>query len=134
MQARWGSHGDCGVVAFCPSSPQEIFALTINAFNTAESLRMPVFIMADEVVGHMTEKVTVPDRVQVTARSFLVAWKGHKMHLTYLVHDERGYPTNSTEVQERLIRRLVGKPTGIEEYEELFLEDAEVVCDLIWNH
>lgn len=127
MQAKWGSHGDYGVVAFCPNSPQEMFDLAIKAFNTAESLRMPVFILADEIVGHMTEKVTVLDQVKTVSRSFPIAGEGHKLHLTGLVHDERGYPTTNAEVQERLVRRLVGKPEGIEEYEELFLHDAEVV-------
>lgn len=127
MQAKWGSHGDKGVIAFCPNSPQEMFDLAIKAFNTAESLRMPVFILADEIVGHMTEKVTVPDRVETMPRSFPIAGEGCKIHLTGLVHDERGYPTSNTEVQERLVRRLVGKPEGIEEYQELFLHDAEVV-------
>lgn len=60
MQARWGSHGDYEVVAYCPSSPQEAFDLTFKAFNTAEKYRVPVLVMADEVVGHMTEKVVIP--------------------------------------------------------------------------
>jgi 2-oxoglutarate ferredoxin oxidoreductase subunit alpha len=127
MQAKWGSSGDYGVVAFCPDSPQEMFDLTIKAFNTAERLRMPVFVMADEVVGHMTEKVVIPDQVEVMSRSFPIAGEGHKIHLTGLTHDERGYPTTSPEVHERLVRRLVEKPKGVEEYEELFLADAEVV-------
>jgi len=127
MQAKWGSHGDKGVVAFCPASPQEMFDLTIKAFNSAEKLRMPVFVMADEVVGHMTEKVVVSDGVEITPRSFPIAGEGHKFHLTGLTHDERGYPTTSPEVQERLVRRLVEKPKGIEEYEGLLLDDAEVV-------
>ena len=60
MQAKWGSHGDFEPVAFAPSSPQEMFDLTIAAFNASERLRMPVFVMADEIVGHMTERVTIP--------------------------------------------------------------------------
>src|SRR3990167_8502034 len=60
MQAKWGSHGDFEPIAYSPSSPQEMFDLTIKAFNAAERYRMPVFVMADEVVGHMTERVTIP--------------------------------------------------------------------------
>ncbi|HET7770152.1 MAG TPA: 2-oxoacid:acceptor oxidoreductase subunit alpha, partial [Chloroflexota bacterium] len=60
MQAKWGSHGDYEPVAFAPSSPQEMFDLTIRAFDAAERLRQPVFLLADEAVAHMTERVTIP--------------------------------------------------------------------------
>ncbi len=65
MQARWGSHGDYGCIALAPASPQECFDLTIEAFNLSEIYRQPVFIMADEVVGHMTEKVVIPPREEL---------------------------------------------------------------------
>ena len=60
MQARFGSHGDYRLIALCPNSPQESFDLTIEAFNLAEEYRVPVIVMLDEVVGHMTEKVVIP--------------------------------------------------------------------------
>ena len=60
MQAKWGSHGDYEPIAYTPSSCQELFELTIRAFNTAERLRQPVFVLTDEIVGHMTERVTIP--------------------------------------------------------------------------
>jgi len=60
MQARWGSHGHYEVIAYSPSSPQECFDFIVKAFNTADRFRMPVFILADEVVGHMTERVVIP--------------------------------------------------------------------------
>jgi 2-oxoglutarate ferredoxin oxidoreductase subunit alpha len=73
MQARWGSHGDYEIIALSPTSPQELFDLTIRAFNLAERYRTPVLVMTDAEVGHMTEKVVVPapeeieivDRMQV---------------------------------------------------------------------
>ena len=60
MQARWGSHGDYEVIALTPSSPQEMFDFTIKAFNLSEKYRLPVLLMSDEIVGHMTEKVVIP--------------------------------------------------------------------------
>src|SRR5512142_2117374 len=60
MQARWGSHGAYEIIALCPSSPQEFFDLTIEAFNLAEKYRTPVLLMADESVGHMAERVVIP--------------------------------------------------------------------------
>ena len=59
MQARWGSHGVYEIIALCPSSPQEMFDLTITAFNLSEKYRVPVLVMADETVGHMSEKVVI---------------------------------------------------------------------------
>ena len=60
MQARWGSHGDYEIIALAPDSPQEAFELTIEAFNLSEIYRVPVLLLSDEVVGHMTEKVVIP--------------------------------------------------------------------------
>jgi 2-oxoglutarate ferredoxin oxidoreductase subunit alpha len=60
MQARWGSHGDYEIIALSPASPQELFDLTIDAFNLAEKFRTPVLVMTDAEVGHMTEKVYIP--------------------------------------------------------------------------
>ncbi len=59
MQARWGSHGDYEIIALSPSSPQESFELTVDAFNLADIYRVPVIILSDEIVGHMTEKVII---------------------------------------------------------------------------
>jgi 2-oxoglutarate ferredoxin oxidoreductase subunit alpha len=60
MQARWGSHGDYEIIALSPTSPQELFDLTVRAFNLAEKYRTPVLVMTDAEVGHMTEKVVIP--------------------------------------------------------------------------
>ncbi len=70
MQAKWGSHGDYEAIACAPASPQEMFDLTIKAFNMADAYRQPVFLLADEAVGHMTERVVIQDAsaIQLTAR------------------------------------------------------------------
>ena len=115
MQARWGSHGDYGIIAVCPNSPQECFDLTIQAFNLSEQYRLPVMVMMDECVGHMTEKVVIPpaEEIEIYPRrhtrkppeEFLPyapgpdlvpemahAGEGYSFHVTGLTHDERGYP------------------------------------------
>ena len=154
MQARWGSHGDYGVIALCPNSPQECFDLTVKAFNLSEQYRQPVFVMMDECVGHMTEKVVIPGAEEIeiyprrhTTRSaadykpyepgpdlvpeMAHAGEGYRFHVTGLTHDERGYPAMNVETQDRLVRRLVAKTAKAGEEEALFeaegLEDAEVV-------
>jgi 2-oxoglutarate/2-oxoacid ferredoxin oxidoreductase subunit alpha len=154
MQARWGSHGDYEVIALCPQSPQECFDLTIEAFNLAETYRNPVMLMMDECVGHMTEKVVIPEAsdIQVVERRWTKkkpgeylpfepvddmvpdmckAGDGHKVHVTGLTHDYRGYPTMTAECQEEMLSRVVGKirdqESKIRHIETEDLDDAEVV-------
>jgi 2-oxoglutarate/2-oxoacid ferredoxin oxidoreductase subunit alpha len=154
MQARWGSHGDYEIIALCPNSPQECYDLTIRAFNLAEEYRVPVMMMMDECVGHMTEKVVIPkaEEIEVTARRFTAAepgeyrpyqtngelippmvkaGDGYRFHITGLTHDERGYPAMNAEAQEKCVRRIVGKIRDnvdkIVMLEEHETEDAEVI-------
>ena len=60
MQARWGSHGCYGIIALAPNSPQELFDLTIKAFNLSERYRLPVLVMSEADTAHMYEKVVIP--------------------------------------------------------------------------
>jgi 2-oxoglutarate ferredoxin oxidoreductase subunit alpha len=154
MQARWGSHGDYGIIALCPNSPQECFDLTITAFNLSEEFRVPVMMMLDECVGHMTEKVVIPEaeKIEITPRRYTTktpeefhlfepkddmvpemvkAGDGYRFHVTGLTHDERGYPSMTVETQDRLVRRLLDKlkplANGRALCETEDLEDADVV-------
>jgi len=68
MQARWGTHGDHGALALCPASVQECYELSALAFKYSEELRMPVFVLADEIIGHMREPLDVPERTPQAAR------------------------------------------------------------------
>ncbi len=68
MQARYGSHGDYEVIAVSPWSVQEMFDLTVRAFNLAETYRTPVMVMADGMIGHIKEGLTVPENVDVVDR------------------------------------------------------------------
>lgn len=68
MQARWGSHGDYEPIALCPSSVQECFDFTVKAFELSERYRVPVILLTDEIVGHMREKIIVPDKVHIEKR------------------------------------------------------------------
>jgi 2-oxoglutarate ferredoxin oxidoreductase subunit alpha len=139
MQARWGSHGDYEIIALCPSSPQELFDLTIRAFNLAEKFRTPVLVMTDAEVGHMTERVIIPppEEIELIQRPLVrqgevqpdhfriyrdpksgddgdvspmaIAGEGFRFHVTGLTHDERGYPAMNAEASEWNIKRLVKK-------------------------
>ncbi len=154
MQARWGSHGPYEIIALAPSSPQELFDLTIRAFNLSEKYRTPVLVMTDAEVGHMTERVVIPppEEIETVSRRkptvppdeylpykadddlvppMANAGEGYRFHITGLTHDERGYPGMDAETQEILINRLVEKirrnKDDIIQLEENGLEDAEVV-------
>lgn len=155
MQAKWGSHGDYGIIALTPSSVQEMFDLTVEAFNLSETYRVPTLLMADEIVGHMWEKVVIPsaDKIRTVNRKkasvpreeykpfmpdddlvppMACFGEGYRFHATGLTHDEHGFPkTSSTEVQQRLVRRLcekIGKNADkIIRVEEVMLDDADVV-------
>ena len=154
MQARWGSHGDYEVIALAPQSPQECFDLTIEAFNLSESYRLPVLVMSDEVVGHMTEKVVIPKPEEIRlvqrrkpsvppdqfkayeAKQDLVpemctAGEGYYVHVTGLTHNEKGYPEVTAEAQGRLVRRLADKirlnADRIIKTQEEYIADADVI-------
>ena len=137
MQARWGSHGDYEIIALVPTSPQELFDLTIRAFNLSEKYRTPVLVMTDAEIGHMTEKVIIPppEEIELVTRPevrrgdvapdhFRIfrdgdgngyvspmarAGQGFRIHVTGLTHDERGYPGMNAETQEWNVRRLITK-------------------------
>ncbi|MBU0994506.1 MAG: 2-oxoacid:acceptor oxidoreductase subunit alpha [Proteobacteria bacterium] len=154
MQARWGSHGDYEIIALAPSSPQEMFDLTITAFNLSETYRTPVFIMSDEIVGHMSEKVIIPEarKIKTVSRPRPTGRKdrflpykpgpngvapmpaigdGYNVHVTGLTHDEKGYPVMSVETQKEMMARLLGKiRNNLDDIiltEEHRLEDADIV-------
>jgi 2-oxoglutarate ferredoxin oxidoreductase subunit alpha len=135
MQARWGSHGSYEIIALAPSSPQDIFDLTILAFNLSEKYRVPVLIMSDEAVGHMSEKVVIPhvspESLVERRHPMAVAGEGYRFHVTGLTHDERGYPVMTAEAQDGLVRRLVDKirvnRSDIVRYRETQVEDADII-------
>jgi len=154
MQARWGSHGHYSIIALSPTSPQECYQHTIKAFNLSEKYRIPVLVMADEIVGHMGEKVVIPPpedipltprrKPTVSPEEYLPykpdadlippmanAGEGYRFHVTGLTHDERGYPVMTAEAQDRLVRRLVDKieknKADIIEIEEDGIDGADVV-------
>jgi 2-oxoglutarate ferredoxin oxidoreductase subunit alpha len=154
MQTRWGSHGHYEIIALTPWTAQECFDLTVRAINLAERYRLPVILLADAEVGHLTEKVVIPaaerlprwerkrparppgetepgeedgDLVPPMPR----AGEGYHLFVESLTHDERGYPVMSAVAHQRLVRRLCEKVTRhrfeIYDYDEAGVEGADVV-------
>jgi 2-oxoglutarate ferredoxin oxidoreductase subunit alpha len=154
MQARWGTHGDHPIIAIAPASVRETYDLTIRAFNLAEKYRTPVILLLDEIIGHLTEKIVLPDpatieiydrkRPTVPPEEYLPYelndadipamanfGEGYRYHVTGLVHDETGFPTNDPEKirrqLERLNRKIEHYRNEIVEVDTLDVNDAEVL-------
>ena len=154
MQARWGTHGDHPIVVLAPGNVRECFDLTVKAFNVAEEYRVPVIVLTDEVIGHMREKVVLPDSgvVKVVNRKAptnpgayvpyaadpdggvpLMApfGAGYRWHVTGLCHDETGFPTNKGDVSEALLRRLVRKVEKAEPALRDYAVESTDDCDIL---
>jgi 2-oxoglutarate ferredoxin oxidoreductase subunit alpha len=155
MQVKWGSHGDYQIIALSPNSPQECFDLMVRAFNLSETWRVPVFLMMDEVVGHMTERVDIPkaEDIEVVDRKWTSkkpgeyqvygttatdpvpemckTGQGHRIHVTGLTHNEKGYPDMTVPGQAKLLGRLITKITDnvdkLTDVREEGIEGADVV-------
>jgi len=154
MQSRWGTHGDHPIIAIAPASVRETYDMTIKAFNLAEKYRTPVILLLDEIIGHLTEKIVLPDpakieifdrkKPDVSPEEYLPYelndtdipamanfGEGYRYHVTGLAHDDTGFPTNDPEKirlqLERLNRKIERYREEIIEVETLEVNDAEVL-------
>jgi 2-oxoglutarate ferredoxin oxidoreductase subunit alpha len=153
MQARWGTHGDHPIIALTPSSAQETYYLAVRAFNLAERFRTPVILLMDAIVAQLKEKVEIPDpsELEVVPRAapsvppaeykpfpFLrgevaplaVFGQGYRYHVTGLLHDEYGYPTEDPDIVnawwEHMSTKLDAHLDEILAWEEVELADADL--------
>jgi 2-oxoglutarate ferredoxin oxidoreductase subunit alpha len=152
-QARWGTHGDHAIIAMTASNHQDVFEVTVEAFNLAETYRTPVILLFDEIVGHMRERLIIPetgaiplvDRLKTSVKEgvdyhpYLPREDGrlpmsdfgevHRYNVTGLFHDMWGFPSSEPRVVHGLLRHLVDKLENrthlIARYKEYYLEDAE---------
>jgi len=128
MQARWGTHGDHPIIVLCPQSVAETVDLTVRAFSLTEKFRIPVILLLDETVGHISEKIRLPDPAEleiyerhkptVPPEDYLpykhteddipemaTFGTGYRFHVTGLCHDETGFPTNNpVEIEKQMLR------------------------------
>ncbi|WP_205703868.1 2-oxoacid:acceptor oxidoreductase subunit alpha [Candidatus Chloroploca sp. Khr17] len=153
MQARWGTHGDHEIIMLCPASVQEAMELTIVAFNLAEAYRTPVLVFIDGELGHMRERLVIPEddefelveRTCATSREgyrpfaagedlvppFAPFGAGFRTYVTGLTHNEAGLPRSaSAPIHDQLVRRLADKilrnTDQIIRYEEFGAEQCEI--------
>ena len=154
-QARWGTHGDHAIVTITASNHQDVFETTVDAFNISETYRTPVILLYDEILGHMRERLLMPEpgelplveRLRTSVREgvdyhpYLPREDGrlpmsdfggvHRYNVTGLFHDMWGFPSDNPKIVHGLLRHLVDKIQNnvnqIARYKEYFLEDAECV-------
>ena len=155
MQARWGTHGDHSIIAITASNLRDVFLMTVEAFNLAETFRTPVVLLFDEVVAHMREKVAIPqpgdfevvERLHTSVpggtdyHPYLAREDGrlpmsdfggvHRYNVTGLVHDMWGFPSTDPKIAYDLLHHLVDKlenrVDSIARYKEYFTEDADIL-------
>jgi len=153
MQIKWGASGDFEIICLAPSSVQEAFDLTVEAFNLAEKYRNPVVVISEAIISHMRGKVVIPeyDKIKIINRKKpkvppeeFLPFKGEEdgvppmskfgdgYRILYSVnpHDEKGKILWNPDVYERLYDRLLGKIArdvdNIAKYETHFLDDADI--------
>ncbi len=154
-QARWGTHGDHAIVTLTASNHQDVFAMTVEGFNIAETYRTPVILLFDEVIGHMRERLVVPveGEIPLVQRLRTAVNEGvdyhpylpredgrlpmsdfgdvHRYNVTGLFHDMWGFPSDNPQVVHDLIRHLVDKINNnvnqITNFKSYYLDDAESV-------
>ncbi len=155
MQARWGTHGDHAIIVMTASNHQDVFAITVDAFNMAETYRTPVILLFDEVVGHMRERIFIPKKgeIPLVERLRTSVKRGVDFHpylpredgrlpisdfggvnrynVTGLVHDMWGFPSDNPKIAYSLVRHLVDKIQNntdkISKYKEYYLQDARTI-------
>jgi 2-oxoglutarate ferredoxin oxidoreductase subunit alpha len=153
MQARWGTHGDHPVIVLAVSTVNDCFTIIVQAFNLAEKYRVPVIVLSDEIVAHTRETVVLPEPADILVidrihpgvppewylpyednsrgvPAMAAMGSGYRHHVTGLIHDVRGFPTERPEEVDAFIRRLFRKITNgfaeIQMTRSVMLEDAEI--------
>jgi 2-oxoglutarate ferredoxin oxidoreductase subunit alpha len=154
MQCKWGTHGDHPCITLTPGSVPEIFTETVRAFNLAEKYRMPVILAYDEIIGHMRERLEIPDagvlevidrqKPTVPGSEYLpyddtkglvppmanFFDKGYRYHVTGLNHAPDGFPVNASPRihtdEVRLMEKIEKNRDDIIKCESYRLDDAEV--------
>ena len=138
-QARYGSHGDYGIIVLAPSSVQEMFDFTVRAFELAEQFRTPVILLADEVIGHMREKIKVEGgskTIKSVKQKYVVSpqadfFRGENTTVEGQLHDEQGrrighLASRSGEFINNINRKISDNVDVIASIDSYFMDDAEV--------
>jgi len=132
MQTKWGSHGESPRIALCPSSVEEAYKLTVAAFNLSEKYMVPVVILADEILAHIRESITIPEsdsfeiinrRTDAPPQEKYLPYKvdhtgipvlpplggGYRYNISGMIHGDKGVPNLAPETIDYCIQRINSK-------------------------
>ena len=138
-QARYGSHGDYGIIVLSPSSVQEMYDFTVRAFELAEQFRTPVILLADEVVGHMREKITIHDgskNIKAGKQKYVVSpqadfFQGQNSLVEGQLHDEWGRRIGHVSEQSgkfinNINKKIQDNEERIADIRTYYMDDADI--------
>jgi 2-oxoglutarate/2-oxoacid ferredoxin oxidoreductase subunit alpha len=147
--------GNFETIVMSPSSVQETFWLTLDAFNLAERFRTVVTILTDQVISDMSEDLFIPadygalQEIVVPRRNNLefpffpqgsdaidvppnVLGLGTNVCVSAYTHTPEGYDIEEMEAHwaqsVRLINKIRTHRDLLRRYEAVGLEDAEVIA------
>jgi len=148
MQARWGTHGDHEIIALAPDSVQEMFTLTVKAFNLSEQYRTPVILLSDEIISHLRERIDLPEHIEVVDRRELLQppfftsgnkfpkgmpplGRGLAVSVTGSSHDSLGIrATSDQDIHRKLVEGLASKISrgrdSLTDFEATGIEECDI--------
>lgn len=123
---KGGGHGSYRCIVLAPASVQEMCDLTVLAFDLADKYRIPVYVMADGVIGQMMESLTLPEPVET--RRELPEWsldptrdRNNMVTSIFLKHDKLEEVNIALQEKYKLISEQEQRA------EEYLVDDAEIV-------
>jgi 2-oxoglutarate ferredoxin oxidoreductase subunit alpha len=154
LAAIHGSHGDVPRVVLAPGSVEECYAVTIQAFNISEFLRLPVIVLTDLALAQRTATLPIAlfDHVEIKSRRLVkredddfaayslndvpvnpmaVPGTEKRMHVVSgLEHDEHGMPNYTPDIHAAMTQKRFAKLEHVFElyagYEEFQSPNQEV--------
>jgi len=124
---RGGGHGDYRMPVYAPASIQELYDITMDAFDVADRYRTPVLILGDGMMGQMMEPINIHDRTEdeLPPKDYILnGAKGRPARvLKSLILNVRGMEEQNWKLKRKydLIRQELPR------HEEFMTEDAKLV-------
>ncbi|HHV28574.1 3-methyl-2-oxobutanoate dehydrogenase subunit VorB [Acetivibrio mesophilus] len=125
---KGGGHGDYKMVVLAPSSVQELYELTVEAFNIADRYRIVSMIMGDGILGQMMESVEFKDVENIDKADKSWATTGTQMkrehNTTTSIYIQPEVLEKHNQKLQAKYRLIEEKETRVESYN---CEDADII-------
>lgn len=127
---KGGGHGDYRLIVLGPGYVQELYDLTMHAFDWADYYRNPVMILSDGILGQIAEPLELMPYKPIVELPSKKAWTltgcaGRKPHVvkTLILNPPDGLVFHNDHLQDKY-RRIERELSLCEEYQT---EDAEII-------